>query len=255
MGDESSIEQRIQDALYAFPYHYIPTLENGRFSLIRYWGMSGLRYMGRIQFILAQLESLPFDSLVDIGCGDGRLLREIAKRYPEKNLLGVDYSKRAIQLARAMNPAVNYKVVDIAQSTEVELFEVATLIEVIEHIPPQEVEQFLIGVAHTLQHSGLLILTVPHTNMRLMKRHHQHFTSTKIVEMLSSCFEDIDITFLDPESRTMRLVYRLLGGNGEHFLINNRFLLSWFYELYITRYLRTTDEEVCKRIAVTCRKR
>lgn len=255
MGNESSIEQRIQETLYTFPYHYIPTLENSRFSSIRYWGMSGLRYMGRIQFILDQLESLQFDSFVDIGCGDGRLLREVAKRYPEKNLLGVDYSKRAIQLARAMNPALSYKVADITQSTEMELFEVATLVEVVEHIPPREVEQFLIGVAHTLQPNGLLILTVPHTNMRLMKRHYQHFTSTTLVEALSPCFRDIDITFLDPESRIMRLVYRLLGGDGEHFLINNRFLLSWFYKLYITRYLCTSDEEVCKRIAVTCRKR
>ena len=65
--------------------------------------------------VLAQLADVQFDSLVDIWCGDGRFLREVSQVYLGKSLLGVDYSHRAISLAQAMNPALEYDCVNILE--------------------------------------------------------------------------------------------------------------------------------------------
>src|SRR4051812_16394470 len=85
--------EAIQEAEYEFPYHYIPQLENGNFSQVRKlrWGYEYLSYL---RFILAQLEKLEFASLLDVGCGEGRFLSEVSKRFPDKNLKGVDRSQR-----------------------------------------------------------------------------------------------------------------------------------------------------------------
>src|SRR5512135_225184 len=105
-------QTRLQEAQYSFPYHHIPSVQKAKFSPVRYWSW-GFRYLGGIQLVLDQLENTQFSSLIDIGCGDGRLLREIASHYGEKHLLGIDASTRAIQLAQALNPGVRYQTIDL----------------------------------------------------------------------------------------------------------------------------------------------
>ena len=41
------------------------------------------------QLALDQLAKIGFTTLADIGCGDGRFLREVAQAYPGKQLLGI----------------------------------------------------------------------------------------------------------------------------------------------------------------------
>src|SRR3954449_3553400 len=75
-------KQTIQESEYEFPYHYIPTLVNGNFSQVRKlrWGYEYLSYL---RFVLSTLEKLQFNSLLDVGCGEGRFLSEVAKRFPD----------------------------------------------------------------------------------------------------------------------------------------------------------------------------
>lgn len=76
--DIADDEQQIQEDQYDYPYHYIPRVENGQFSQSQYWSW-GMHYLGGIQLILEQIDSYSFDSLIDVGCGDGRFLRELAR--------------------------------------------------------------------------------------------------------------------------------------------------------------------------------
>ena len=91
-------QQEIQEAEYGYPYHHIPQWTNGFFSQTHHWSW-GFRYLGGMQVVMDLLEQEEFGSLVDIGCGDGRFLCEIARQYPNKHIAGVDYSERAIRLA------------------------------------------------------------------------------------------------------------------------------------------------------------
>ncbi len=247
-------KQKIQEAQYAYPYHYIPMWGNGRFSQVHYWPW-GFRYLGGIQVVLDQLKQLSFNSLIDIGCGDGRFLREVYQQYPGKTLLGIDYSERAIQISRLMNPDLDYRCTDIINNPINKRFDLATMIEVLEHILPDDLGQFLQAAAKLINNQGWLILTVPHENKKLSDKHHQHFNSQKLCNTLEQYFKDFSFIPFDTKSKMFQLLHRIIGGNGDHFIITNSWLLSWFYRLYKNRYLYTRNESRCMRIAVICRKR
>lgn len=82
-------EPHIQEAQYKYPYHYIPRVADGCFSQLQYWSW-GMHYLGGMEVVLNQINSWTFDSLVDVGCGDGRFLRELAAERPAIDTLGID---------------------------------------------------------------------------------------------------------------------------------------------------------------------
>ena len=108
------LADRIQESEYSFPYHYIPFHGSTGPEFVRRWPW-GLKYLGGIELIADKLEQMDFKSLVEIGCGDGRLLAEVARRFPGRRLLGVDYSDRAIGFARAFNPELRFVVADVTR--------------------------------------------------------------------------------------------------------------------------------------------
>ena len=48
---------------------------------------------------------------------------------------------------------------------------------------------------------------------------------------------------------------RLIGGRGNHFVLTDSRLLSWFYKAYVKWFLYADSEQKCMRIAVLCQKR
>jgi 2-polyprenyl-3-methyl-5-hydroxy-6-metoxy-1,4-benzoquinol methylase len=252
-GEDRTVEQRIQDDQYEFPYHYIPTHGDGQFSQTRHWSW-GFRYLGGMRVVLDQLADISFDSLIDIGCGDGRFLSEVAGRHPDTDLLGVDYSQRAIDMASAMNPDLEYRCEDITERAASEQYDVATLVEVLEHIPPTELEGFVDAVAERVRLGGTIVVTAPHENKPVTDKYFQHFGRDDFRAALDGPFTDLQfIPFDDVYSLGLRLLTTLLGDRGNNFLITNSRARSWFYELYLKRYLYT-DWECCGRVAAVGRR-
>lgn len=246
--------QHVQDEQYDYPYHYIPTLGDDTFSQVHYWSW-GFRYMGGMKVVTNQLETRTFRSLIDIGCGDGRFLREVSRVYPTAELLGVDYSEKAVRLAKAMNPDLRYEVVNLIDEDLSTRFDVATMIEVLEHIPLEQVPAFCEAAVRILNDGGRLIITVPHENSRLLDKHYQHFTSQSLRNLLEAHFREITFIPFDGRSRfIMGILKHIIGGDGHHFVLTNRKVLSWFYRVYTNRYLYASSEEECGRIAAVCTK-
>jgi len=251
--DDLDEEQRKQEVQYEFPYHYIPTLKDGQFSQTRHWSW-GYRYLGGFRVVLDRLTDLEFDSLVDIGCGDGRFLRELDSEYPDVETFGVDYSERAIDFARAMNPELTYECRDIVEDGLERTYDVATLIEVLEHIPPQELPEFVEATVDVVADDGTVVLTVPHENKVPRDKHYQHFDREQLTDILSDHFERLEFVHFDNvRSKPLTALQRLLGGRGAHYLITNSTIQSLFWRLYTTRYLYTSEER-CGRIAAVCHK-
>ena len=65
------------------------------------FGASGGRHLVEIenQFILSELQTRKFESLLDIGCGNGQRTLLFSK-YISKKSLGIDYSERMIEEAK-----------------------------------------------------------------------------------------------------------------------------------------------------------
>lgn len=243
-------EEHLQESQYAYPYHYIPEYGDKSFSQTQHWEW-GFRYLGGMKVVMDQLASLSFESLVDIGCGDGRFLREFCRQYSDKETLGIDYSAQAIRLANAMNPEISYECRDIRSDALERSFEVATLIEVLEHIPPSDVHGFLKAVSEMLHPGGYLILTVPHTNKPVQPKHFRHYDESLLRECLSPHFEDLSFIPFDSHNRLLGLLQRLMGGAGNHFVITNPYVNHLFFETYCRYFLYNVDESTCGRIAVT----
>lgn len=253
-------EQLIQEEQYDYPYHYIPKWGKEGFSQSQYWEW-GYRYLGGIKVVLDQLRQFSFDSLVDIGCGEGRFLKELSVTHPRIQALGVDYSQRAIKLAQALNPNIRFEAQNIIHKPLSNQFDVAVMIEVLEHIPPDEVDAFMKSVSDTLQEEGVLIMTVPHNNSGLADKHYQHFDSTSLRNTLEPHFNQIRFVPFDihpgklPLSKRlpMSLMRRMLGGNGNHFLVTNSSLNNMFFEYYISNYLYDATEKNCSRICAVAK--
>jgi 2-polyprenyl-3-methyl-5-hydroxy-6-metoxy-1,4-benzoquinol methylase len=244
-----SKEKRLQENQYEYPYHYIPSIENDKLSQVKYWSW-GFRYMGGIKVVVEEVLEKEFNSLIDIGCGDGRFLRDLNGVYDNKKMVGVDYSARAIDLARAMSPNVKYVCENILERDITDRFGMATLIEVLEHIPPEDIENFLDATCRLLAEQATLIATVPHVNKSVSDKHYQHFDRSKLQRLLEPRFEKLKFIYFDDiKSNLLKYFQSIVGGNGNHFVITNKYIMSLFWRMYKNNYLYTTKNR-CGRIAV-----
>src|SRR3712207_52547 len=245
-----SAEQAVQEAEYEFPYHYIPSFEGGNFSQVRKlrWGYEYLSYL---RFVLARLERAEFETLLDVGCGEGRFLREVSKRFAGKRLLGVDFSARAVEYARLLNPGLRFVREDIADgSAPSESFDVVTLIETLEHVPPVELREFVAGLRRRVNEGGMLVVSVPSKNIKMSAKHYQHFDLDSLTKALAPRFKVEEHYYLNRISKWDRLLSALL--TNRYFILNERRLLNALFRRY-ERSLLDARASDCKRICVVCR--
>lgn len=96
--------------------------------------------------------------LIDIGCGEGRFLMKVIKKY-EGNCYGVDYSKKAIEICN--RKGLRVKSCDIEKRIPFKngFFDIAYCGEVIEHL--YNPDKFLDEVNRILKKGGILIITTP----------------------------------------------------------------------------------------------
>jgi 2-polyprenyl-3-methyl-5-hydroxy-6-metoxy-1,4-benzoquinol methylase len=134
--------------------------------------------------------------IIDIGCGDGLFSRELSLANPDTIVVGVDYSKRAIALASAMNPDISnlqFQAIDITLENKLPPFDTAVLMEVFEHIPIEAADIFMSSVRSSLREGGTLYLTVPHENKLVEYKHFQHFSVQKIINYIQPYFEIVEV--------------------------------------------------------------
>lgn len=257
MSDTASsaeIAQRQEDE-YAFPYHYIPAYDDSAFSQTRHYSW-GFRYLGGLKVVADTLNALPHESVLDVGCGEGRFLRDYSQTRPHLRLKGIDTSERSIAYARAFSPMLDFEVRDIVSEPPEERFDVATLIEVLEHIPPDQTDDFLAAIAKSLAPEGRLVLTVPHKNVPLIPKHFQHFDSVSLPQTLANSFEVEKLVFFDaPKAFPLWLMKTLLGGGGSRFVITLPALNRAFMRIYTRRYLYVNAEARCGRLLAIARPR
>jgi len=246
-------EQKHQEGEYWFPYHYVAQFRDDRFRpyFLDTWGIN---YVSTIEFLLGKIGSEVPKTIVDIGCGDGRFSRELARADTDRQVTGIDYSEKAIGLASAMNPDIsnlNFRSVDITGSHSLERFDSAILMEVFEHIPLSDTGKFMSGVRGLLKDGGILHLTVPHENRPLDDMHFQHFTVEKLLSHLEGQFEVVEVIPFERVAISRRVVSWVLS--NRFFILNNARLLSLVYRYYKRRLFFANSENDCQRIYVKAR--
>jgi cyclopropane fatty-acyl-phospholipid synthase-like methyltransferase len=250
LSSTSSLIASSQEAEYWFPYHYISKMPRTGFAqhFVDTWGIN---YISTIEFMLRKIAESAPQSIIDIGCGDGRLAREIHLNFSGMKIRGVDYSARAINLAKAMNqdaPTLDYEQLDILRSEFAETYDAAILMEVFEHIPLDQAEDFLAGVRSAVKPGGILFLTVPHANKPVEYKHFQHFTVDSITRYLSPHFDVTEVTPFEKKGPARRVINALLC--NRLFVLNSHTLLRVIYEFHQKYLFYCAIEEQCQRLFV-----
>ena len=100
-----------------------------------------------------------FQSLLEVGCGTGYVLKGISIKFPYAKLLGSEIFVAGLSYAAARLPSAKFMQMDARNIPYENEFDVIGAIDVLEHIKEDEI---VIKQLHTaLKLNGLMLLTVP----------------------------------------------------------------------------------------------
>ena len=237
------MSQEIQENQYRFPYHYIPTLTRNTFKHYVLFNWS-VNYLTAVNEVVRY--SMKFDNILEIGCGDGRILHEIRKAYPYKTLTGIDYSSQAISLAKVFNEGISFYQLDVTEVNVQELIsaDLILLIEVFEHIPLDMAFDFANAIARIQNKGQRLLITVPHENASLEDKQKQHFSFESLFKYFEGIYDLEQVRFIQKTNIWVRLFFKIFY--SKFFIWPNK-IQFWAYNFYYKNYFNA-NESNCTRI-------
>ena len=245
---QDTLEYKIQDDQYQFPYHYIPHLENGVGKKFRV-NHNGYEYLCYTKHVEEIIKSFSPHSILEVGCGDGRIIGNL-NEIP--NRIGVDLSEKAILLAKAFNPEVQFEVIDASEIDEV--FDIVFAVEVLEHIPDDNIEHFLKTLADKTKDKGHVIISVPSVVKPLIEKHFRHYDIDLFkhqLEMSGASLEIKNVEYIYWESKFIKRYQRLTHNKYWLFEMN-----SWQPKIWrhVWKKLRFGTPENGTHLVVTLQK-
>ena len=216
----------IQEQQYEFPYHYLPHFNKEGVGVKKrhlYWGFKYLCYLAHITKKITELQP---KSVLDVGCGEGRLLNNLPDSIPNK--VGVDTSKRAITFAQAFASSAHFQAIDAAKLDE--QYDVVVAMEVLEHIPDEEVSGFLQVLATRTRNGGTVIISVPSVVQPLQEKHYRHYNASLFTQQLESSGASLQIsnfTYVYRESVLVKLYNKIFDNRWWYLEISFLNKLIW----------------------------
>lgn len=125
----------------------------------------------RLLAVVEELKATGARRVVDLGCGEGRLLGELLKEGQFQQIVGMDVAHRALRIAGdrlhidRMSPAQRSRI-DLINGSLIYRdrrlagFDAATIVEVVEHLDPSRLTAFE-RVVFAFARPGVVILTTP----------------------------------------------------------------------------------------------
>ena len=135
-------------------------------------------------------------NVLDVGCGDGRVTFEIAKIFPSATIIGIDFSKAAILLAKRhyVLPNLNFKY-DLRSHLLSQQYDLITAFEILEHVDNWE------SLLRRMIKSSnrYLLISFPTGGMRPFEKNVGHFRNFKKGEvenfLTSEGFMPVDVYY------------------------------------------------------------
>ena len=157
------------------------------------------RFRRRLILDLLQLEGKP-GRLLDIGCGQGDLIADLHKAYPNVELCGTDYSQWGVDIAAKKVPSARFFSRDLLQDGEPQeglagWATYAACSEVLEHV--DDPETLMRNAAAYLAPSCRVVVTVPGGPMSAFDRHighRRHYTAESLRRLLIDAGFEVERT-------------------------------------------------------------
>ena len=145
----------------------------------------------RVGVLIKELVKAKPTTIVDLGCGGGQLLSEVARRLPDAQMAGFDLSERQIEVNRNAAPDVSWTACNLDEPAKFErahhgAYEAVLALEILEHLdhPEELLENAGVLVSRD---TGMLYLTTQSGPLRETERsvgHRRHFTAQEVEELL-----------------------------------------------------------------------
>jgi ubiquinone/menaquinone biosynthesis C-methylase UbiE len=139
--------------------------------------------------------------VLDVGCFIGYGETRIFSKANE--IVAIDSDDNALEFARQNRiiPNVTFNKIDAKHLPfSDETFNIVIAFQVIEHIPPDEVDRFLSEVRRVLKMDGLLFIVTPNRKFRLLpfqrpfnSEHFREFTAKGLYKILQTNFKDVEV--------------------------------------------------------------
>jgi ubiquinone/menaquinone biosynthesis C-methylase UbiE len=139
-------------------------------------------------------------TILDVGCGTGALLRYIKAKYPEKRCFGLDVSPIAVNKAKRISvetgAEVTFAIADMEKKSPFpdNYFDLVIAHEVLEHfVHPDRV---INNIALLLKRNGIIVIIAPNTLIRSSMR----IQCMKMIDFAAMLFDKkyLNPTIIDP---------------------------------------------------------
>ena len=242
---------RIQELEYHFPYHHLPHIDSQN-NVVNYrtlaWGFKYFCYLLHCKKII---ESLDVNSALDVGCGEGRFLGLLGDEINRK--VGVDLSKRAIGFAKAFHPEIEFLSRDASEIEE--KFDVVTAIEVLEHIPDEEVTDFFKKLAARTKERGKILISVPTSVKPVSAKHYRHYDLELFKNQVQTAnvpFEIEKVDYVYKEPKWLKFYSKLT--NNKFGTLQIKYFNDWIWK-YTQKNLCITDAENGEELVVLLKRK
>lgn len=211
------------------------------------WGME---YLGYIEAVKQEVLRLNPSSLLEVGCGDGRVLRELAPLLRVRH--GCDLSASAIAYAKAFDPEASYYAKP-AGDLNTGTYGMVIAIETLEHIPLDYSQEFLKTIWSLVAPGGTLLLTVPSNARPVHRKHYQHFSIESLQSQLQQAIGTQTASLLEicSESRILSLCQMCLMNKRWHIEFPKLNRLLW--RRYLRIHLRPAKSRGTHVLAIVTR--
>ncbi len=230
----------IQNTLYTKPYHHFVSFNENDLRIFDSlpWGVE---YFGYISFIINKyFKQANYDHIAEVGCGDAKILCEIAKICKNAKLYGYDLSIEAVKFAQAY--CMQYENVKIYADNfrnAKQKFDAILCVETLEHIHDDDLTDFLTSIKENMKIESNLIISVPTTNIPLNKKHYRHYDLKLLKEQTNHYFEIIDVNYVHNPNTLYKVINAIMY--NRFYILNVKLFRKYLFKLY-TKYSQITTE-------------
>jgi SAM-dependent methyltransferase len=138
-----------------------PGFESGFFADLFRLETTNFWFRSRNKIIISALKKFApnFDSLLEIGCGTGYVLKGIRENFPQANLFGSEIFTEGLKYAATRLPNTKLMQMDARAIPFTEKFDVIGAFDVLEHV--KEDNLVLAEIHKALKPRGIVLITVP----------------------------------------------------------------------------------------------
>lgn len=205
------------------------------------------RHLRRL--IMSLIQPLSFDSVLDVGCGQGVMMEELRAAFPHTTLNGTEISGLGLEVARKNLPEARFWELDAAKERIPEQFDLVVCSEVLEHIPDD-----VAAIKHLAEMTGkYLIISSPQGRMRRfepeMVGHVRNYAPGELVRKVEQSGMRVlkviewGFPFYSPIYRNVLELTNAQGTRGELGLAR-RMISTAMYYLFLLNSWRRGDEIV-----------